>query len=252
MRLSQVGVSADALTFMFAHEFVPERYHEEELLSGVEHSLQYPTRAPITGHYIDRNQIAVSVLFSTFADLYLRGSLLLTWEEVEKLWSSRWLYTFLRDHFRYRRYLLYAKKDGSFPNSPLNRAIDEVFEEALYPSSPYLTQPRYPVAHIIRKIMAKRGRDRNPYKEILLWVGDELIEEGFYVESTDAVVGVVPVAQLHPDVERMLTLENRAAELKARLERFQQREPELYQALYDTVSRTLEELNILYQRRFGL
>lgn len=251
MRIRPADLQADALAFMYAHEFVEERYHEEDLTPGLEHNIQYPTRAPVSGHYIDRNQVVEAVLFATFADLHLRGSVVLMIDEAERIWGSRRLYRFLRDHLHYRREVLYAKKDGSLPSSPLYSAIDQIFEAALYPSSTYLEQPRLPVAHIIRQMLAARGRDRDPFKEIIRWVGDELIEEGFYIESTDVVVGVTPFADIRPDVEKMLTVEDRALDLKARLTRFQEKQPELYGMLKQTISRTMEELKTLYQRRTG-
>lgn len=249
--MRQADLQADALVFMYAHEFVEERYHESDLTPSLEHNLQYPTRAPISGHYIDRNQVVESVLFATLADLHVRRIVLLSQEEASRLWGSRWLYRWLNAHFGYQRWVLYATLDGSLPASPLCNGLAEVFASTVRPEAGSMGLPRLPVAQLLRKLLALRGRDKDPYKEIIRWVGDELIAERFYVESTDVVVGAVPFSDIHPDVEKMLTLEPRAMDLKARLERFRQREPELAEALRQTVARTMQEQQILFQRRTG-
>jgi hypothetical protein len=249
--MRQADVQADALAFVFAHEFVEERYHESDLTPGLEHHIQYPTRAPISGHYIDRNQVVESVLFATLADLHLRRIVPLAQEETDRVWGSRGLYRWLNARFGYRRRVLYATLDGSLPPSPLCTGLEEVFASTVRPEVGSMGLPRLPVAQLLRKLLALRGRDQDPYKEIIRWVGDELIEEGYYVESTDVVVGAVPFSDIHPDVEKMLTLESRAMDLKARLERFRQRDPELAEALKQTVTKTMQEQQTLFQRRTG-
>lgn len=249
--MRQGDLQADALVFMYAHEFVAERYHESDLTPGLEHNIQYPTRAPISGHYIDRNQVVESVLFATLADLHLRRIVLLSQREISRMWGSQRLYRWLNTRFGYCRQVLYATLDGSLPPSPLCSGIAAVFASTVRPEAGSMDLPCLPVAQLLRKLLALRGRDKDPYKEIIRWVGDELIEERFYVESTDVVVGAVPFSDIHPDVEKMLTVEPRAMALKARLERFRQREPELAEALQQTVTRTMQEQLTLFQRRTG-
>lgn len=249
-------VQADGLAYMFAHEFVPQRYTEEELLSGIEHSLEYPTKAPITGHYIDLQEVVEGVLFAALADLHQRGNLRLELDEAERLWGLGALYRFLRQTFGYRKWVLYATRTGSLPRSPLYQGLEAVYDALMYPGSPFLERPRLPVAALLRRLLRWRRQqvrqERDPYLEVLLWVGDELIREGYYVEGTDVVVGATSFTLAHPDVPKMLELEPEALALKERLERFRRREPELAEALQRDIRFVLREQQELYRRRTSL
>lgn len=249
MRLSDL--QADALVFMYAHEFVDQAIDEEQLYDPLVHSIEYPTRAPLSDKIIDRNEVAEKVVFGALADLCAARRLILTLQPTERVFGQRWLCRGLQ-LFGYHRQVLLCQRDGSFPNSPLNEAFSAVFDELLAPGSDFISQPRVPVRQLLRRVFRSREEERDPYHEILQWVGETLIIEGFYTESTDVIAGAIEIKQAHPDVAKMRKLADRVAELRERLERYSRHEPELYAALKETVAGTMKELSILHQRRFTL
>lgn len=248
-------LQADALSFMYAHEFVEQTVDEADLYNPLEHSIEYPTRAPLSDKIIDRNEVAEKVIFCTLADLAAQRRLILTLQPVERLLGQRWLARTAQAFGGARRQLL-AQRDGSFPNSPINQALNAVFDEQWRPGSDFISEPRLPVRRLIKLLFKARHQEteeeREPYSEVLRWVGDVLIDEGYYIESTDVTIGMVPFKEAHPDKEKMIAAGERVREMRERLARFERTEPELHRTLKDTVSATMKELAVLHSRRYTL
>ncbi|NUQ01047.1 MAG: hypothetical protein HUU35_14455 [Armatimonadetes bacterium] len=249
MRLSDV--QADALAYMYAHEFVEQAVDEKDLHNPLLHDIEYPTKAPLSEKVIDRNEVAEKVVFVALADLAAARRLKLSIAEPERLLGQRWLRR-LATRLGVRRQVLLVERDGSFPASPLNQALEELFDSFLVPGSDFVSEPRLPLRQLLRALFKRREKDRDPYHEIIQWVGDELIDEGFYTDGTEVLAGAVPFKQAHPDLEKMREVAGRVAELRERLATFERREPELYQALRQTVKETMKELSVLYSRRYSL
>ncbi len=246
MRLSDV--QADALAFIYAHEFVEQAVDEKDLYNPLLHDIEYPTRAPLSDKVIDRNEVAEKVVFVALADLVAARRMVLTLAPSRTL---AWLGPFARLLGAGRPVLL-VRRDGSFPASPLNSALNDVFDGLLVPGSDFISEARVPVRKLLQLLFRRREEERDPYHDILQWVGDELIDEGFYTDSTEVVAGAVPFREAHPDLEQMRKVRPRLDELRDRLATFARREPELYEALRRTVKETMKELSILYSRRFTL
>jgi len=249
VRLSDV--QADALAFMYAHEFVEQAIDEAELHNPLAHDIEYPTKAPLSDKIIDRNEVAEKVVFVALADLSAQRKLVLTLHEPERLLGQRWLHRLAR-LLGYQRPVLMVRRDGSFPASPLNSALLEVFDGLLQPGSDFVSEARLPVRRLLKLLFKGRDEERDPYHDILQWVGNELADEGFYTDGTELLAGSVPYKEAHPDLERMKTVSGRVAELRQRLADFERKQPELYGALRQTVKDTMKELSVLYARRFTL
>jgi hypothetical protein len=200
---------------------------------------------------IDRNEVAEKVVFCALADLCAQRRLVLTVRPVEHVLGQRWLCRLVQ-RCGYKRYDLLVRRDGSFAASPLNQALNELFDSLLVPGSDFITEQRLPVRRLLQLLFKTREEERNPYHEVVRWVGDELIDEGYYIESTDMVAGVTPFTECHPDLDKMRAAADRVAALRERLDRFARQEPERYTALRDTVKQTMKELAVLHSRRYTL
>lgn len=249
-------LQADALAYMYAHEFVDEAIDESELSNPLAHGIEFPTKAPLSPKVIDRNEVAEKVVFCALADLVAQHRLLLEERPVEHVLGQRWLCRLLQ-LCGYPRSVLLVKRDGSFAASPLNSHLLEVFESLLQPGSDFISEPWLPVRRLLTLLFKLRtdnrdGEEKDPYHDILQWVGEELIEEGFYTDSTDVAAGAVPFREAHPDLEQMRGCAGEVQQMRERLERFARREPALYAALKTTVARTMKELSTLYSRRYTL
>ncbi|MBI2300648.1 MAG: hypothetical protein HYU66_17200 [Armatimonadetes bacterium] len=244
-------LQADALAFMYAHEFVDQAIDESELYNPLAHDIEYPTKAPLSDQVIDRNEVAEKVIFVTLADLCAARRLVLSLRPIERVLGQHWVCRVFQ-LFGYPRHVLLVKRDGTFPNSPINQALNNLFDSLVVPGSDFLAEPRLPVRRLLQLLFRSRGEDRDPYNEVLQWVGEELIDEGFYFEATDVSAGVVPFRQAHPDLEKMRDVADRVALLRERLATFERREPELFGALKETVARAMKELAVLHTRRTTL
>lgn len=249
--MRRADLQADSLAFMYAHQFVDQAVDESELSNPLVHDIQYPTKAPLSDKVIDRNEVAEKVVFCALADLVARRSLLLTIEPIEALLGSRALAR-LAQLCGYPRQRLMVRRDGSFPASPLNTALGELFDSLLVPGSDFISDQRLPVRRLLKLLFRRREQERDPYQDVLQWVGEDLIDEGYYIESTDVIAGVVPFREAHPDKEKMLAIADRVDEMRERLAAFERREPELYALLKQTVAETMKEISILFQRRTTL
>ena len=244
-------LQADALAYMYAHEFVDQAIDESELYNPLVHDIQFPTKAPLSDKIIDRNEVAEKVVFCALADLHAQKRLVFTLRPVERVLGQHWLCRVVQV-FGYPREVLYVQRDGSFPRSPLNTALTELFEDLLQPGSDFVSEPRLPLRRLLHLLFKSREEERDPYHDIIQWVGEELIDEGFYKESTDVLAGAMTVREAHPDLDEMHAVKGEVAALRDRMERFARREPELYEALKKTVADTMKELSVLHQRRFTL
>lgn len=249
MRLTDV--QADALAFLYAHEFVEQAIDESELSNPLLHDIEYPTRAPLSDKVIDRNEVAEKVVFVALADLVAQRRLILTLEPPRAPLGQGWLLVLARLAGGGRPRLL-VRRDGSFPASPLNTALSALFDDLWQPGSDFLSEPVIPVRRLLKTLLQRREEERDPYHEILQWIGAELIDEGFYRDGTEVAVGAKPFKVAEPDKEKMLTVAGRVAELRERLATLERREPELYEALRTTVKETIKEIAVLHSRRFTL
>lgn len=249
MRLSDV--QADALAYMYAHEFVEQAIDEGELYNPLVHDIEYPTKAPLSEKIIDRNEVAEKVVFVALADLGAQRRLLFTIREPEKLLGLRFLHPLAR-LVGLQRPVLYVQRDGSFPSSPLNAALGDLFDGLLVPGSDFISEPRLPLRRMLKLLFRSREEERDPYQEILQWVGAELLDEGFYTDATEVIAGAVPFKTAHPDLEKMRSVAPRVDALRERLEAFRRRDPEIYEALVKTVKDTMKELSVLHARRYTL
>lgn len=249
--MRQSDLQADALAFMFAHQFVEQTIDEKDLHNPLAHDIQYPTKAPLSDRIIDRNEVAEKVVFCALADLHAQRRLIVTVCPRETLLGLRGLAR-LAQWFGWPRYDVLLQRDGSFNASPLNSALVEVFNNQLQPGSDFISEPRITVRALLKGLFRTREEPREPYQDILRWVGDQLIDEGYYHDSTDLTVGEIPIREAKPDLERMRDAQPRADELRERLDRFAQREPEIYEALRDSVAATMKEISTLHQRRYTL
>ncbi len=244
-------LQADALAFMYAHEFCEQQIEEKDLNNPLLHDIQFPTKAPLSNKVIDRNEVAEKVMFCALADLHAQKRLIFTLRPIERLLGSHWLCR-LFQLFGYPRHVLLVQRDGSFNASPLNSALVEVFNNLLQPGSDFISEPRLPVRQLIKLLFGNRDEQREPYHDLLQWVGNELCDEGYYRESTEVTIGATPFKEAHPDLEKMREAAEQVAALKDRLARFERREPEIYAALRKTVADTMKELSTLFQRRYTL
>ncbi|MCC7493090.1 MAG: hypothetical protein IT204_12100 [Fimbriimonadaceae bacterium] len=249
MRLADV--QADALAFMYAHEFVEQSIEEKDLHNPLLHDIEYPTKAPLSDRVIDRNEVAEKVIFVALADLVAQRRLKLTLEPPRAPLGQRWLLPLLRLAGAGRPLLL-VQRDGSFPASPLNKALTDLFDSLWQPGSDFISEPRLPLRRLLKLLFQRREKERDPYHDVLQWVGDELVDEGFYNESTEVAVGALPFKEAHPDKEKMLSVAPRVEALKERLTTLQRRDPELYEALRSTVKETIKEISVLFARRYSL
>jgi len=249
--LRHSDLQADALCYMYAHEFVEQAVDESELANPLVHDIQFPTKAPLSEKVIDRNEVAEKVVFCALADLHAQKRLVLTLRPVERVLGQVWLARLLQV-CGYPRRVLYVQRDGSFAASPLNTALAQVFESQLVPGSDFISEPRLPVRRLLQLLFRGREEERDPYHEIIQWVGAELVDEGYYVESTEVAVGALPFKAAHPDLERMRGAREFVSAMRERLDRFARREPELYEALRTSVAKTMKELSTLFQRRYTL
>lgn len=249
MRLADV--QADALAFLYAHEFVEQAIDEEDLYNPLVHDIEYPTKAPLSDKVIDRNEVAEKVVFVALADLVAQRRLILTLQEPRAPLGQGWLLPLARLAGLGKPRLM-VRRDGSFPASPLNTALSALFDNLWQPGSDFISEPVIAVRKLLRLMFYHREEERDPYHEILQWVGEELIDEGFYTDGTEVAVGAKPFKVAEPDKEKMLTVAGRVAELRERLAALERREPELYAALRQTVKDTMKELSILHSRRFTL
>jgi hypothetical protein len=249
--LRRSDLQADALSYMYAHEFVEQLIDEDQLYDPLAHSIEFPTKAPLSDKIIDRNEVAEKVVFCALADLHAQKRLIFTWQPIERLLGSHRLCR-LAQRLGYAKGRLLVQRDGSFPRSPLNTAIAELFDSLLVPGSDFISEPRLPLRRLLTLLFRNRPGERDPYHEVLQWVGEELIEEGYYTDSTDVLAGATQFREAHPDLAEMRAAAPHVALLKERLARFERREPEIYGALKATVAQTIKELSILNQRRVTL
>lgn len=249
--MRESDLQADALSYMYAHQFVDQAIDEKDLHNPLVHDIEYPTKAPLSEKVIDRNEVAEKVVFCTLADLWASHRLVLTLRPIDRIRGLPGLCRVLQ-LFGYPRTELLVQRDGSFPNSPLNQTLNGLFDELLVPGSDFISEPRVPVRKLLKLMFDSREEERDPYNEILQWVGVVLIEEGFYLESTDVVAGAVTMKAAHPDLDKMRAIEPRVDAMRERMDRQARLEPELYQALKETVAKTMKELATLHSRRFTL
>jgi len=249
--LRLADVQADALAFLYAHEFVEQAIDEKDLHNPLLHDIEYPTKAPLSDKVIDRNEVAEKVVFVAFADLVSQRKLILTLAPPRAPMGQGWLLGLGRLVGLGRPQLL-VRRDGSFPASPLNTALSSLFDNLWQPGSDFISEPVIGVRKLLKLMFYHREEERDPYHEILQWVGDQLIDEGFYRDGTDVAAGATAFKVAEPDKEKMLQVAGRVDELRERLAALERRDPELYGALRQTVKDTMKELSVLHARRFTL
>lgn len=249
MRLADV--QADALAFLYAHEFVEQAIDEKDLYNPLVHDIEYPTKAPLSDKVIDRNEVAEKVVFVALADLVAQRKLILTLQPPRPPLGQTWLLGVGR-LVGLGKPRLMVRRDGSFPASPLNTALSTLFDNQWQPGSDFISEPVIGVRKLLKLMFYHREEERDPYHEILQWVGEELIDEGFYTDGTEVAAGAKEFKVAEPDKEKMLSVADRVDALRERLATLERREPELFEALRTTVRETMKELSILHSRRFTL
>ena len=249
MRLADV--QADALAFLYAHEFVEQAIDEKDLHNPLVHDIEYPTKAPLSDKVIDRNEVAEKVVFVALADLVAQRRLVLTLQAARPPLGLGWLLGVGR-LVGLGKPRLMVQRDGSFPASPLNTALSALFDDLWQPGSDFISEPVIGVRKLLKLMFYHREEERDPYHEILQWVGEELINEGFYRDGTDVAAGATQFKVAEPDKEKMQTVAGRVDDLRERLATLERRDPELFESLRSTVKETMKELSILHARRFTL